>query len=45
MKKIVLFMLLISTLFSQNIDCVGNSITANGYPAVADFWMVQDGYE
>jgi len=44
MKEIAL-MLLISFVFGQNIDCVGNSITANGYPEVANFWMIQDGYE
>ena len=45
MKNIILFVLLVATLFSQNIDFVGNSITANGYPEIVDFWMVQDDYE
>jgi len=44
MKKIII-LILISFLSAQRIDCVGNSITANGYPEITDFWMVQDGYE
>lgn len=37
--------LLIGLLRGQNIDCVGNSITANGYPEIVDFWMDADGYD
>lgn len=45
MKKIFVIVLLACLMYGQNIDCVGNSITANGYPEIVDFWMIQDGYE
>ncbi len=35
----------LATAFPQHIDCVGESITVNGYPEITDFWMVQDGYD
>jgi len=44
MKKLLL-VLLVSFISAQDIACVGNSITANGYPEIVDFWMEQDGYE
>ena len=44
-ETIKALILLISFAFAQDIDCVGNSIVANGYPEVANFWMIQDGYE
>lgn len=45
MKKIFVIVFLGCLMYGQSVDCVGNSITANGYPEIADFWMVQDNYE
>lgn len=45
MKKIFVIVLLGCLMYGQSVDCVGNSITANGYPEITDFWMVQDGYD
>ena len=43
--KTTLLILFISTASTQQIDCVGSSITANGYPEIVDFWMDYDGFE
>ena len=47
MKKIIFTILILITFGSSQhiIDCVGNSITANGYPEIVDFWMEADEYE
>ena len=38
-------LLLFNVVLAQNIACVGNSITANGYPEIVDFWMEENNYE
>lgn len=38
-------LLMTTFLFGQKVACVGNSITANGYPEIVDFWMKAEGYE
>jgi acyl-CoA thioesterase I len=42
-KKILVILLFFCLPLCQDIACVGNSITANGYPEIIDFWMSQDG--
>lgn len=44
MKKQIVLLILISTLFSQHIDCVGSSITRNGYPGYVSNLMQSNGY-
>ena len=40
----IFFIFICSKTFSQNIDCVGSSITYNGYPWYANNLMVANGY-
>jgi len=45
MKKLLFtILILITFISSQNIDCVGSSITRNGYPGYTDNLMVANGY-
>lgn len=45
MKKILFtILILISFIFSQKIDCVGSSITGNGYPGYTNKLMIDNGY-
>ncbi len=45
MKKILFtILILISFIFSQKIDCVGSSITRNGYPGYTNKLMIDNGY-
>ncbi len=43
-KSIFTILILITFSSSQNIDCVGSSITRNGYPGVTNSLMVTNGY-
>lgn len=45
MKKLISILILISVLFPHDIDCVGSSITADGYPETVALWLAQDGYD
>jgi lysophospholipase L1-like esterase len=40
----ILLILLFNAAFSQNIDCVGSSITANGYPRYTNDLMIKNKY-
>ena len=44
-KSIFTILILISFSSSQHIDCVGCSITRNGYPGVTNNLMIANGYE
>ncbi len=43
-KSIFTILILITFSSSQNIDCVGSSITRNGYPGITDSLMKVNGY-
>lgn len=43
MKNMIVLIMIISIGFTQHIDCVGNSITNNGFPTVADQLMKDNG--
>ena len=40
----IFFLFIYSIIFSQNIDCVGSSITYNGYPRYTNDLMIVNGY-
>ena len=45
MKKIFVIVLLGCLMYGQSVDCVGNSITASGYPQITNSLMIQDNYD